>query len=70
MRGQFLRQFVVARDFLYEFVVFAIVLERRFADKTPAFDAPMILRDRKVDKSPADFRHLRRSSTVLPSAVM
>ena len=50
-RRQLLRQFVVPRDLLHEFVVFAIMLDRRFAHEAAAFDAPVILRDRKRVRS-------------------
>src|SRR5207244_13104989 len=45
-------QLVVTRDFFDELVVFAVVLKRCLADQPAAFDAEMILRDRKRIFSP------------------
>src|SRR5262245_33195990 len=52
-----MRHFFCARDFFRELVVFAITLERSFANKTPAFDAEMFLCDRERI-TVADLRHL------------
>src|ERR1043166_3961845 len=41
------RWFIHARGFLDEVVVFAVMRERRFAPQPAAFDAEMVLRDRK-----------------------
>src|SRR6202011_562749 len=46
-RRQLRGQFFVARDLLYELGIFAVMLERRFAHQSAAFDAPMVLRERK-----------------------
>ena len=66
-RRQLRRQFVVARDFLHELVVFAIMIERRFAHEAAAFDAPMVLRDRERIFSAGPLSTFTLS-IVLPSA--
>jgi len=50
-------RYFFAFQFLYEFVVGAITLKRGFAHQAAAFDAPMVLRNRKRIFLP-DLRHL------------
>ncbi len=42
-----MRQFVVARNFFHELIVFAVMLERCFTHEAAALNAEMFLRDRE-----------------------
>src|SRR5438552_4792903 len=46
-RWQFRWQFIVARDFLHELVIFTMTFYRRFSNQAAPLDAEMVLRDRQ-----------------------
>src|SRR4029453_1456242 len=61
-----MRQFFCARNLFREFVVFAITLERSFANKAAAFDAEMFLCNRERVTA-ADFSHLHSLNPLRPT---
>src|SRR5437660_2950350 len=55
--GRRMWQFFFARNFFRELIMRPVAFQRRFADKPAAFDAEVLLRNRKRIRA-ADFGHL------------